>query len=87
MSEPKRCEGFLGTIRRGEYAGLRISLEEDPTKTGWHVNIFDGGTNRLPGSLPALDLWAPTTEDAQEWFDEYDVEWSDERADPVHRRP
>ncbi len=75
--------GKLGTVRLGEYAGLRLSVERDPSLTGWHVFIFDDGTNCLPGRLPALDLWAETEEDAQEWLDDYDVEWSDETADPV----
>lgn len=83
MAPREHRSGRLGTIRRGEHAGLRLSVERDPTDSGWHVFVFDDGTNRLPGRLPALDLWADTDADLQEWLDDFAVEWSEERADPV----
>lgn len=70
--------GRVGTIRRGEYSGLEVSVEKDPTEAGWHVFVHGGGFSRLPGDLPGLDLWADDEKDAWEWLrDEFGVEWSD----------
>lgn len=87
-------EGYahrVGTIRKGKYDGLTVSIEKDPIDTThpdseWHLFTYDDGTGRLEG-MPEFGFFDDTFEDEDELWktisDELAVDWSDNRVEPV----
>jgi len=74
----------LGTITRGEYSGLNVSIEEDLSHTGWHVFVYNDQMGGRLGDMPAYDLWSDDEEGVWEWIrDDFAVKWSDESVAPV----
>lgn len=81
MESPAVLEGRLGRAR-GEYAGMFVQVDQDPTESGWHIWLSDADPRDgpLPDGSDAWDIWADDEPDVWEWLgpDQLDVEWIQE---------
>lgn len=69
--------GRVGKALGGQYRGMYVTVDEDPSRTGWHVWLHRSDP-RL-GPTDGWDIWADEVEDVLEWLspDQLDVEWID----------
>lgn len=69
--------GHRGRVRGEKYQGLYVTIEEDRSRTGWH--IFLHHSDPRIGRPDLWDIWADSTSHVFEWIgpSQLDVEWID----------
>jgi hypothetical protein len=67
--------GRVGVVRRGEQAGYFVSIERDPSDTGWHIWLLRDDPRRSRPSSHGWDIWADDDEQVLSWIEDLDIEW------------
>lgn len=64
--------GREGVITGGPYAGMRVTVEQDESRSGWHIYLTSPDRNH------GWDMWADTIDDVEEAFrSDLIVQWFD----------
>lgn len=69
---------------RVDHAGWFVTVERDPSDTGWHVWLLRADPRVHRPSSEGWDIWADDDAQLTSWLDEHlDVEWIDEGPEPA----
>lgn len=67
----------VGTVGAGPHRGMFVEVEQDESRTGWHIWLSAADPRLGPSGV--WDIWADTLDDVEEWLSpaHLDVRWID----------
>lgn len=67
----------VGTAGAGPHRGMFVEVEQDESRTGWHIWLSAADPRLGPSGV--WDIWADTLDDVEEWLGpaHLDVRWID----------